>query len=92
MEVSYFRGVVFSYSFSIYCAAYHGIWCSVRPVGSECYNYWTCSFLCHSVISDLVTGIVGMIDTSIHYCTGGYLPQVQEGVVCLESTGDTLCS
>ena len=23
------RGVVFSYSFSIYCAAYHGIWCSV---------------------------------------------------------------
>ena len=23
----YFRGVVFSYSFSIYCAAYHGIWC-----------------------------------------------------------------
>ena len=21
----YFRGVVFSYSFSIYCAAYHGI-------------------------------------------------------------------
>ena len=29
MEVSIFRGVVFSYSFSIYCAAYHGIWCSV---------------------------------------------------------------
>ena len=27
----YFRGVVFSYSFSIYCAAYHGIWCSVIP-------------------------------------------------------------
>ena len=26
----YFRGVVFSYSFSIYCAAYHGIWCSVN--------------------------------------------------------------
>ena len=25
----YFRGVVFSYSFSIYCTAYHGIWCSV---------------------------------------------------------------
>ena len=25
----YFRGVVFSYSFSIYCAAYYGIWCSV---------------------------------------------------------------
>ena len=24
------RGVVFSYSFSIYCAAYHGIWCSER--------------------------------------------------------------
>ena len=24
----YFRGVVFSYSFIIYCAAYHGIWCS----------------------------------------------------------------
>ena len=24
------RGVVFSYSFSIYCAAYHGIWCSDR--------------------------------------------------------------
>ena len=24
----YFRGVVFSYSFSIYCATYHGIWCS----------------------------------------------------------------
>ena len=26
----YFRGVVFSYSFSIYCAAYHGIWCSAQ--------------------------------------------------------------
>ena len=25
----YFRGVVFSYSFSIYWVAYHGIWCSV---------------------------------------------------------------
>ena len=25
----YFRGVVFSYSFSIYCAANHGILCSV---------------------------------------------------------------
>ena len=25
----YFQGVVFSYSISIYCAAYHGIWCSV---------------------------------------------------------------
>ena len=48
--------------------------------------------LCHSVISDLVTGIVGMIETSIHYCTGGYLLQGLEGVVCLESTGDTLCS
>ena len=30
-QVSICRGVVFSYSFSIYCAAYHGIWCS----GSE---------------------------------------------------------
>ena len=28
----YFRGVVFSYSFSIYCAAYHGIWCSDHPL------------------------------------------------------------
>ena len=28
-QVSICRGVVFSYSFSIYCAAYHGIWCSV---------------------------------------------------------------
>ena len=27
-QVSICRGVVFSYSFSIYCAAYHGIWCS----------------------------------------------------------------
>ena len=29
-QVSICRGVVFSYSFSIYCAAYHGIWCSVE--------------------------------------------------------------
>ena len=29
IQVSICRGVVFSYSFSIYCAAYHGIWCSV---------------------------------------------------------------
>ena len=29
-QVSICRGVVFSYSFSIYCAAYHGIWCSDR--------------------------------------------------------------
>ena len=29
-QVSICRGVVFSYSFSIYCAAYHGIWCSVN--------------------------------------------------------------
>ena len=50
------------------------------------------SFLCHSVISDLVTGVVGMIDTSIHYCTGGYLLQGLEGVVCLECTGDTRSS
>ena len=28
----YFRGVVFSYSFSIYCAANHGILCSVSCV------------------------------------------------------------
>ena len=28
----HFRGVVFSYSFSIYCAAYHGIWCSVGSI------------------------------------------------------------
>ena len=62
------------------------------PIGSECYNCWTCSFLCHSVILDLVTGIVGMIDTSIHDCTGGYLPQGLEGVVCLESTGETCSS
>ena len=26
----YFRGVVFFYSFSIYCAANHGILCSVK--------------------------------------------------------------
>ena len=44
------------------------------------------------MISDLVTGIDGIIDTSIHYCTGGYLLQGLEGVVCFESTGDTLCS
>ena len=31
-QVSICRGVVFSYSFSIYCAAYHGIWCSVSKV------------------------------------------------------------
>ena len=29
-QVSICRGVVFSYSFSIYCAAYHGIWCSEK--------------------------------------------------------------
>ena len=29
-QVSICRGVVFSYSFSIYCAAYHGIWCSAN--------------------------------------------------------------
>ena len=33
-QVSICRGVVFSYSFSIYCAAYHGIWCSVGPFSS----------------------------------------------------------
>ena len=35
----YFRGVVFSYSFSIYCAAYHGIWCSEKCLvrqGNRC--------------------------------------------------------
>ena len=31
-QVSICRGVVFSYSFSIYCAAYHGIWCSAYGV------------------------------------------------------------
>ena len=31
-QVSICRGVVFSYSFSIYCAAYHGIWCSVIKI------------------------------------------------------------
>ena len=31
-QVSICRGVVFSYSFSIYCAAYHGIWCSVKII------------------------------------------------------------
>ena len=31
-QVSICRGVVFSYSFSIYCAAYHGIWCSVSSL------------------------------------------------------------
>ena len=31
-QVSICRGVVFSYSFSIYCAAYHGIWCSATFV------------------------------------------------------------
>ena len=45
-QVSICRGVVFSYSFSIYCAAYHGIWCSVRstsifPVFSK-YVYCQC--------------------------------------------------
>ena len=35
-QVSICRGVVFSYSFSIYCAAYHGIWCSeARERGVE---------------------------------------------------------
>ena len=32
-QVSICRGVVFSYSFSIYCAAYHGIWCSGTHIG-----------------------------------------------------------
>ena len=32
-QVSICRGVVFSYSFSIYCAAYHGIWCSAISPG-----------------------------------------------------------
>ena len=32
-QVSICRGVVFSYSFSIYCAAYHGIWCSACKSG-----------------------------------------------------------
>ena len=31
-QVSICRGVVFSYSFSIYCAAYHGIWCSAISI------------------------------------------------------------
>ena len=39
-QVSICRGVVFSYSFSIYCAAYHGIWCSVTtriwPFSAKC--------------------------------------------------------
>ena len=34
-QVSICRGVVFSYSFSIYCAAYHGIWCSDSAVHTE---------------------------------------------------------
>ena len=34
-QVSICRGVVFSYSFSIYCAAYHGIWCSVHTLAYE---------------------------------------------------------
>ena len=33
-QVSICRGVVFSYSFSIYCAAYHGIWCSEIRINS----------------------------------------------------------
>ena len=33
-QVSICRGVVFSYSFSIYCAAYHGIWCSDTNTGT----------------------------------------------------------
>ena len=36
-QVSICRGVVFSYSFSIYCAAYHGIWCSaLTSYRNEC--------------------------------------------------------
>ena len=34
----YFRGVVFFYSFSIYCAAYHGIWCSANKKCSS--GHW----------------------------------------------------
>ena len=37
-QVSICRGVVFSYSFSIYCAAYHGIWCSAHNVNTTLYN------------------------------------------------------
>ena len=44
------------------------------------------------MILDIVTGIVDVIDSLIHHCTGGYLPQGLEGVVCLESTGETCSS
>ena len=41
-QVSICRGVVFSYSFSIYCAAYHGIWCSVRMFSSTYPQFGAC--------------------------------------------------
>ena len=37
-QVSICRGVVFSYSFSIYCAAYHGIWCSESAATGRFYG------------------------------------------------------
>ena len=46
----YFRGVVFSYSFSIYCAAYHGIWCS--------------DIFCQNSLFTQVTGLLLLCDTS----------------------------
>ena len=46
----YFRGVVFSYSFSIYCAAYHGIWCSVL---SPKFHFTTKNVLVKSIVKYL---------------------------------------
>ena len=49
-QVSICRGVVFSYSFSIYCAAYHGIWCSV---GTQQFGlHWARTF--HVVCFDFI--------------------------------------
>ena len=48
----YFRGVVFSYSFSIYCAANHGILCSVQCRKSE-----KCTFSIYFLNKDILLNI-----------------------------------
>ena len=48
-QVSICRGVVFSYSFSIYCAAYHGIWCSDRLKHRSFLINLFVKFLCLSI-------------------------------------------
>ena len=51
-QVSICRGVVFSYSFSIYCAAYHGIWCSASVMlchihSIMCIHLYSVAFCIH---------------------------------------------